>query len=78
MDMDMARLAGLNAWRLTLVVLALATAGGFAVWGLVWVMWTIRPLLAVAASLGAAGWVLYAVRRHRLDVDWRDNEWLGS
>ena len=74
----MARLAGLNAWRLTLVALALAIAGGLAVWGLVWVMWTIRPLLAATASLAAAGWVLYAVRRHRLGVEWHDNEWLGS
>ncbi len=74
----MAKLAALNAPRLIAVLLALATAAGLTIWGLVWVMWTIRPLLAAAASLAAAYGALYAVRRHRLSADWRGKEWLGS
>ena len=42
----MAKLAALKAWELMVVLLAVATAAGLAVSGLVWVMWTIRPLLA--------------------------------
>jgi hypothetical protein len=60
------------------VLLAVATAAGLAVWGLVWVMWTIRPLLAAFASLGAVYGTLYAVRKHRLSVDSPAEEWLGS
>ncbi len=74
----MAKLAALNAWQLLVVLLAVATAAALAVWGLVWVMWTIRPLLAAAASLAAAGGTVYAVRRHRTGADWRREEWLGS
>ena len=74
----MGKLAELNAWRLMVVVVALAAAAGLGVWVLVWVMWTIRPLLAAAASLGAAGWVLYAVRHHRLRAHWRAEQWLDS
>ena len=58
----MSKLAALNAWELMVVLLAVATAAALAVWGLVWVMWTVRPLLAAAASLAAVCGVLYAVR----------------
>jgi hypothetical protein len=74
----MAKLTALNGWQLLVFLLALATAAGLGVWALVWVAWTIRPLLAVAAAVAAVTAVLYARRRHRLSVDWHANEWTGS
>jgi hypothetical protein len=74
----MAKLAALNAQQLIAVLLALGAAAALVVWGLVWVMWTIRPLLAAPASLAAVAGALYALRRHRLSADWHSQEWLGS
>jgi hypothetical protein len=74
----MAKLAALNAWQVMLVVVALATVAGLAAWGLIWVVWTIRPLLTAAAALAVAAGVLYARRRHRLSEAWHDKEWIGS
>jgi hypothetical protein len=74
----MAKLAALNAWQLMVTLLALATAAALAVWALVWVMWTIRPVLAAAAALLAVGWTLVGLRRHRARADWHGEEWIGS
>jgi hypothetical protein len=74
----MAKLASLNAWQLLIVLIALAAAVGLGVWALVWVVWTIRPLLTAAAVLGAVTGVLLALRRHRLREGWHEKEWIGS
>jgi Flp pilus assembly protein TadB len=74
----MTKLAALNVWQLLVALLALAAGVGLAVWGVVWVVWTIRPLLACAAALTAVGWVLYALRRHRARADWQADGWIGS
>jgi hypothetical protein len=74
----MAKLASLNPWQLTIVLLAFASAAALAVWGLVWVVWTLRPLLTAAAALAAVGWALVAVRRRRAQADWHGEEWIGS
>jgi hypothetical protein len=75
----MAKLASLNGWELLLVLLALATATAFGVWGVVWVMWTVRPLLTGAAALTAVALTLRALRRHRTTEEWKSaNDWLGS
>ena len=74
----MAKLVALNCWQLMLVALAVASAAALGVWGLVWVVWMIRPLLAAAASLAAVTGMLYARRRHRLNADWHAKEWIGS
>jgi hypothetical protein len=60
------------------VLLGLATAAAVAIWGLVWVMWTIRPMLAAAGALAAAFVTLNAVRRQRSNDEWQSEEWLGS
>jgi hypothetical protein len=74
----MTKVATLNGWQLLIFLLALATAAGLGVWAFVWIVWTIRPLLAAAAAIAAVTAVLYARRRHRLSVDWNTNEWIGS
>jgi hypothetical protein len=74
----MSKLAALKAWQLVCVLLALATATGFTVWAVVWVAWTIRPLLAAAAAMTAVGWALISIRRYRASSDWRAEEWIGS
>jgi fatty acid desaturase len=74
----MARLSSLNGWQLLAFLLALATAVGFAVWAIVWVMWTIRPLLVAAAALAAVALTLRALRHHRANNDWQAEEWIGS
>jgi Flp pilus assembly protein TadB len=73
-----ARLASLSAWKLLVVLLALATAIALSIWMVVWVMWIIRPLLAVAAGLTAVVWTLRAVRRDRSSEELSANEWTGS
>ena len=74
----MAKLASLSAWKLPVVLLALATAIALSIWTVVWVMWIIRPLLAVAAALTAVAWTLRAVRRDRSSKELSANEWTGS
>jgi hypothetical protein len=74
----MAKLAVLNAWKLVLVLLALAAVAALSVWVLIWVVWTIRPLLTAAAALGAVVGVFVALRRHRARSGWHDEEWIGS
>jgi hypothetical protein len=75
----MAKLAALGGWERLLVLLALATAVGFGVWTLVWVMWVVRPLLTGAAALTAVAWMLRALRHHRATEEWKSaNEWIGS
>lgn len=74
----MTKLDTLEGWRLVLLLLALALAVGLGIWALVWVAWTIRPLLAGSASVGVAAWALHARRRHRLEESWRGDEWIAS
>ncbi len=74
----MTRLYALTGWRLVLTVFAVAMAVGLGVWALVWVAWTIRPLLAVTAAVAAAAWALHVRRRHYLETVWHEEEWLGS
>jgi hypothetical protein len=74
----MAKIAALNPWQLIVVLLALASAAALAVWGVVWVAWTLRPLLVAAAAIASVGWALVAVRRHRSREDWHGEEWIGS
>ena len=75
----MSKLASLNSWELLLVLLALATAVGFGVWAIVWVMWTIRPLLACASAVAAVAWTLRALRHHRASEEWKStNDWISS
>lgn len=75
----MARLSSLNGWELLVVLLALATAVGFGVWAIIWVMWIIRPLLTGAAALTSVAWTLRALRRHRASEEWKSaNEWISS
>jgi Flp pilus assembly protein TadB len=72
------RLNRLNAWQLLAALLGLGLGVGFVVWALIWVMWTIRPILTVVVAIGTVGWVLYALRHHRRREEWRGEEWLGS
>lgn len=74
----MAKLAALNPWQRMIVLLALGAAAALAVWGVVWVAWTVRPLLAAAGALATVGWVLVGLRRHRARDDWHGKEWIGS
>jgi hypothetical protein len=74
----MAKLAALNHWQRMIVLLALGTATALAVWCLVWVAWTVRPLLAAAAAFAVVGWLIVALRRHRSRTDWHEEEWIGS
>jgi len=74
----MERLNRLNRWQLSSALLGIGLGTGVAVWAIVWVAWTIRPILAAACALIAVGWTTYGLRRHR-DLDRRrSEEWLGS
>jgi len=66
----MKKLDALKAWQLLLALLAMGVAAALTAWGLVWVAWTIRPLLAAAAAIGSVAWTLFALHRHRQDSDW--------
>lgn len=75
----MAKLASLNGWELLLVLVALATAVAFSVWAVVWVMWTIRPLLTAGAAVTSVAFTLRALRHHRATEKWKStDEWIGS
>ena len=76
--MRIAKLDALRAWQLILAVVGIGVVTALFVWGLVWVAWTIRPLLAAAAAITAVCWVLYLLRRHRQSREWVGEEWLGS
>lgn len=73
--MSIAKLDALRAWQLLLVLLALGLSAALGTWGLVWVLWTIRPLLAAAGAVGAVAAVLLALHRHRRRTH---EEWIGS
>ena len=74
----MAKLAALNPWQRLIVLVVFGAAVAITVWCLVWVVWTIRPLLTAAAGLAAVTWVLIALRRHRARNDWHGVVWIGS
>jgi hypothetical protein len=74
----MERLNRLNAWQLLAVLLGLGLGAGLTVWALIWVLWTIRPILAAVAAFGTVGWLVYALRHYRRGEEWRGEEWLGS
>jgi hypothetical protein len=76
--MRIAKLNALKAWQLMLALVGMGVVTALVVWAVVWVMWTIRPLLAAGAALAAVGWVLYSLHRHRRSREWSDEEWLGS
>ena len=76
--MRIAKLNALKAWQLMLALASLGFVTALVVWALVWVMWTIRPLLAAAVALTVVGSVLYSLHRHRRSRRWSDEEWLGS
>ena len=76
--MRIAKLNALKAWQLVLALVGLGVVTALVVWALVWVMWTIRPLLAAAVALTVVGWVLYSLHRYRRSSAWSDEEWLGS
>ena len=76
--MSIAKLAALKAWQLMLALLGLGVATALVVYGLVWVVWTIRPLLAAAAGIAAVGWVLYVLHRFRRRREFAGEEWIGS
>ena len=76
--MAIQRLSTLKAWKLLLTLVALGAAVALAVWLLVWVLWIIRPILAVVVGIGVVGWTLYALQRHRRREEWSGQEWLGS
>jgi hypothetical protein len=70
-----AKLASLSAWKLLVVLVALATAVALSIWTVVWLMWIVRPLLAVAVGLTTVAWTLRAVRRDRSREELSANEW---
>jgi hypothetical protein len=72
------KLDALKGWQLMLALLGLGVVTALSVWAFVWVLWTIRPFLALAAAVSAVGWVLYHLHRHRRDRDWSGQEWIGS
>jgi len=76
--MKIEKLDALKAWQLLVALLALGVGAALVVWGLVWVIWMIRPVLAAAAAFGAVGWTLYALFRFRRSREWSGQEWLGS
>lgn len=76
--MRIQKLDTLKAWQLMLALLGLGVATALVVWGLIWVVWTIRPLLAAATAVCAVAWVLYALHRHRRSREWVAEEWIGS
>ena len=76
--MRIQKLDTLKAWQLMLALLGLGVATALVVWGLVWVVWTIRPILAAVAGVCAVAWVLRTLHRHRHARDWVGEEWIGS
>jgi fatty acid desaturase len=76
--MRIEKLDALKAWQILLALLGLGVVTALTVWGIVWVMWTIRPLLAAAAAVTTVGWTLRALHRHRRNRDWTGSEWIGS
>ena len=76
--MKIQKLDTLKAWQLMLALLGLGVVTALVVWGLVWVIWLIRPFLAAAAAISAVGWVLVLLHRHRRGRDWSGQEWIGS
>ena len=76
--MRIEKLDALKAWQLMLALLGLGVVTALAVWGVVWLMWTIRPILAAAGAVAAVGWTLLALHRHRRGRDWSGSEWIGS
>jgi fatty acid desaturase len=76
--MRIEKLDALKAWQLVLALVGLGVVTALVVWGLVWVIWMIRPLLAAAAAFATVAWTLYALRRHRRSREWSDHEWIGS
>jgi hypothetical protein len=76
--MRIQRLDMLKAWQLMLALLGLGVATALVVWGLVWVVWTIRPFVAAAAAVVVVGWVLSALHRFRRNRDWSRQDWIGS
>jgi fatty acid desaturase len=77
-SMRIGKLDALKTWQLTLAMVGLGVVIALAVWGSVWVLWTVRPLLAAGAALAAVGRTLYALHRHRRSRDWSGSEWIGS
>jgi hypothetical protein len=78
LGMRIQKLDTLKAWQLMLALLGLGVVTAIVVWGLIWVVWTIRPLLAAASGIAAVAWVLVALHRHRRNRDWSKQEWIGS
>jgi fatty acid desaturase len=76
--MKIEKLDALKAWQLLLALLGLGVVTALTVWGIVWVMWTIRPALAAAGAVVAVAWTLRALHRHRRNRDWAGSEWIGS
>ncbi len=76
--MKIQKLDALKAWQLMLALLGLGVVTALCVWGLVWVIWTIRPFLAAAAAVAVVGWVLFALHRRRRSPEWTSQEWIGS
>lgn len=74
----MERLNRLNGWQLLAALLGIGLVVALGVWCLVWVFWTIRPILATVSALGVVAWIMYALRRHRSRSEYRGEEWLGS
>jgi NAD(P)H-hydrate repair Nnr-like enzyme with NAD(P)H-hydrate dehydratase domain len=71
------KLDTLKPWQLMLALLSLGVVTALLAWGLIWVIWTIRPFVAAAAALVVVGW-LAALHRFRRGRDWKDQEWIGS
>jgi hypothetical protein len=76
--MSIAKLDALKAWQLMLGLVALGVATALVAYGLVWVIWTIRPLLAAAVGIGAVTWILYSLHRYRRRRELAGQEWIGS
>jgi hypothetical protein len=76
--MRIQKLETLKAWQLTLTLLGLGVVTALVVWGLIWVIWTIRSFVTVAAAVLVVGWVLAALHRSRRSRKWSGQEWIGS
>jgi len=76
--MRIQKLDTLKAWQLMLALLGLGVVTALVAWGLIWVVWTIRPLLALAAGVCVVAFVLHALNRHRRSREWVSKEWIGS
>src|SRR5207253_448651 len=65
------KLVRLKPWKLMLVVLGIGLGTGVALWLLVWLLWMIRPLLAMAGALGVLVWLLHEIRERRHREEWQ-------